>query len=156
MLHIIVRAQQFVKYQSVSGEVVPVPLCVAAKEGHTSTVIQLMKLLPHSCAVVNYQGQNILHLAAMKSNKVMIHGILKLCPPVYLDEILNQKDVNGNTPLHVVMANGCFAPELIKHPRVGYIERNNQNWTTLDMLYYQDEIVADQVRFRTEFLLIFY
>lgn len=125
---------------------VPPPLCVAAKEGHTSTVIQLIKLLPDSsCVAVSYEGRNILHFAAIQSNKEMIHSILRYCPSQYTNKIINDKDVNGDTPLHILIREGCFIPDFIKHHLVQTMARNNQNWTAFDMLYFQDEIIADQV-----------
>lgn len=44
--------------------------------------------------------------------------------------LINQKDVNGDTPLHLlIIKNGFFVPELIKHKDVNTMTRNNQNWT---------------------------
>lgn len=146
VLEVIVTTQTSVGYQPVYGEMVPPPLCVAAKEGHTSTVIQLLKLLPDSsCVAVSYEGRNILHFAAIQSNKEMIHSILRYCPSQYTSKIINDKDVNGDTPLHILIREGCFIPDFIKHILVQTMARNNENWTAFDMLYFQDEIVADQV-----------
>lgn len=44
ILGIIVEAQTSICYQSVYGDQVSAPLCVAAEEGHTSTVIELIRL----------------------------------------------------------------------------------------------------------------
>lgn len=46
VLDIIVHAQVSIRYQCVYKDGVPTPLCVAAKEEHTSTVIRLISLLP--------------------------------------------------------------------------------------------------------------
>lgn len=151
VLHLIVNTQVSIRYQCVYREKVPTPLCVAAKEEHTSTVILLMRLLPSLCATADYDGRNILHFAAMKSNKEMIRYILKCCPPNYTDKVLNHKDCDGNTPLHLLIREGCFVPELIKHKRVDTKAKNKRNWTPLDMLYSEDTIVADQVCMKANF-----
>lgn len=119
--------------------------CIAAEEGHISTLIQLMLSMPDLCANVNDEGQNVLHIAAAKNNKDMVKCILTYCPSDYTSTILNEKDVNGDTPLHLLIKSGCFVRELIKHKDLDTRARNNQNWTPLDMLYFDEDIIADQV-----------
>lgn len=138
VLDVIVQAQRDVGYQFVSREK-RTPLYVAAESGHISTVIRLMQLLPLTCADVDHEGRNILHFAVIQGNKDMIRCILKHCPEKYIDKILNEKDINGDTPLHLVIREGCFVLELIKHKKVDRIARNNYDWTPLDMLYFQDK-----------------
>lgn len=48
----------------------------------------------------------------------MIRCILKHCPKEYIEEILNYKDVAGDTTLHLLIREGCFVLELIKHNKV--------------------------------------
>ncbi|WOG90700.1 hypothetical protein DCAR_0309944 [Daucus carota subsp. sativus] len=140
----IIEKQKLVGYQSVYGYQVPTPLCVAATEGHISTVKQLMTLLPWSCSQANHQGQNILHIAAFNRNKEMVRCILKYCPKDCINKIINDKDENGDTPLHLLISQGCFVPELINHKEADTLARNNQNWTPFDMLYSQDRVKGDQ------------
>lgn len=129
---------------------VPTPLYLAAKEGHTSTLKKLMELLPASLFVVadSLTHQNILHLAVLGSNKEMILHILDNCGEGHIDKILNQQDIHGDTPLHLLIRDGCFVPELIKHKRIDRMVKNKQNWTSFDMLYLQDQIIADQVKIK--------
>lgn len=54
--------------------------------------------------------------------------------------------MNGDTPLHLLIKNGCFVPELINHKDVNIMARNKHNWTPLDMLYLNEDIIGDQVR----------
>lgn len=144
VLEVIVQTQREVNYEFVSREKGS-PLHIAAERGHTSTVIILMQLLPDSCVHIDHEGQNMLHSAVVRGNKEMIRCILKHCPKNYIDKILNEKDVNGDTPLHILARQGCFVLELIKHEKIDISERNNQDWTPFDMLYYQDDIIGDQV-----------
>nr|XP_017238850.1 PREDICTED: ankyrin-3-like isoform X1 [Daucus carota subsp. sativus] len=142
----IIDMQKFVGYESLYGDKAPTPLCVAAQGGHISTVKKLMTSLPSvSCSDVNHDSQNILHIAASKSDKEMVQCILKCCPKDYTSKILNHKDVHGNTPLHVLIGKGCFVSELINHKDVDTMARNKKNWTPLDMLYSQGEIKMGQI-----------
>lgn len=82
---------------------VTTPLCIAAEEGHISTVVKLMLSLPAPfCAQLNYENQNVLHVAAAKTDKEMVKGILTYCPTELTFMIISQKDVNGDTPFSFV------------------------------------------------------
>lgn len=95
------------------------PLWLATQKGHTSTVEKLLEILPEdSCASVNHDGRNILHFAAFQSDIEMVKCILASCPAKYINKILNEKDLNGDTPLHLLIREGCFVLELIKHPEI--------------------------------------
>ena len=170
ILSVMIEAQEKVGYQFVCGERVATPFHVAARWGHTSTLIRLLQLWPNSSSryttvnengqnimqvrppapspftAVDEKGQNILHLAALKNKKEMVNGILRCCPPKQKKLLLFKRDVDGNTPLHLLVAQGCFIEDLIKYIAAGDSgTTNNDNWTPRDMLYYRHEIVGDQV-----------
>ncbi|WOG86482.1 hypothetical protein DCAR_0205691 [Daucus carota subsp. sativus] len=143
----LIEAQKDVGYQFVYRDMVSTPFHVAVEHGYTSTVIQLVKLWPSTSSAytaVNKDSQNILHLAAAKNNKNMVQGILKHCPQKYKDQLLQQQDVNGDTPLHLLISNGCFVPELIEHKGLNTMVKNKKSWTPRDMLYSKDDIIAEQ------------
>ncbi|WOH15980.1 hypothetical protein DCAR_0935529 [Daucus carota subsp. sativus] len=145
----IVKAQENVYWKPMYGAKVETPLILAANRGYTSTVILLMELLPAlSCVAVNHKLQNILHIAVVQSNKVMIQSILAYCPKSCTNQILNAKDENGNTPLHLLISQGCFVKELIKHKGVDFLAKNHEKWIPLDMLYFQNEVIADQAEIK--------
>ncbi|XP_074352050.1 target of rapamycin complex 2 subunit AVO2-like [Apium graveolens] len=144
VVHVGYKAEE---HHSMNGtQWIPTPLHVAAKEGHTSTVKKLMELLPADLYVAadSLTGQNILHLAVLGNKKEMIRHILKNCPEEQIDKILNQQDVNGDTPLHLLIRNGFFVPEVIKHEKIDKMIKNKQYWTSFDMLYFKDQITAEQ------------
>ena len=116
--------------------------------------------------IVTQDGQNILHLAAAAdatenrkvvadsadkrkaaadNRKEMVQGILKYCPKKYKDNMLKQPDINGDTPLHLIISHGCFIPELVKHKGLHTMTKNKKDFTPMDMLYVEDAIVEDQV-----------
>lgn len=157
ILDVIINALNDVKYQFVYKDKVSTPFHVAAEHKYTSTVIQLMKSWPASSSAytaINKHGQNILHLAAAENKKEMIQGILRYCPEKYKDKILEQQDANGDTPLHLLISNGCFIPELMKHKGLDTMAKNKKKWTPRDMLYFQEEIIGDQVRTSLKILIL--
>lgn len=134
---------------------VPTPLWLAMEGGFTSTVIQLIKLLPGVCLEINHDNKrNILHFAAFRSDKKMVQAILKYCPRDDIDTLVKGKDDNGDTPLHLLIDQGCFIADLLKYERVVRMVKNKQDMTPLDMLYKQDKIIADQVPCKTFLELI--
>ncbi|WOH14432.1 hypothetical protein DCAR_0933951 [Daucus carota subsp. sativus] len=167
-----IEAQEKVGYQFVCGERVATPFHVAARCGHTSTLIRLLRLWPSSSSryttvdengqnimqaapspytAVDENGQNILHLAALTNKKEMVNGIFRCCPSKQKNLLLSKRDDNGNTPLHLLVAQGCFIEDLIKYIAAGDTT-NNDNCTPRDMLYSQHNIVGDQVPEREVFL----
>lgn len=155
ILDAIIKAQKEVGHQFAYGNSTT-PFHVAVKYGYTSTLIRLMELWPASSSasvdanspyiVVDEKDRNILHLAAAaKNRKEMVKGILEYCPDKYKDTILEQQDIMGDTPLHLLFSNGCFTPELIKRKGLNTMARNKKDLTPRDMLYVEDAIVEDQV-----------
>ncbi|XP_074374830.1 uncharacterized protein LOC141715252 [Apium graveolens] len=144
----IISAQKDVGYSLSNKEP---PLILAVQKGFISTAVLLMNLLPDTSNVyTNRQSRrNILHIAVLENNKEMIHTILEHCPRSRIDKILNgQDDEDGNTPLHLLIEQGCFVPELIKHSSVDMMARNKNNQTPSDMLHSHEEVKADQAKIK--------
>ncbi|KAK3404678.1 hypothetical protein EUGRSUZ_K00986 [Eucalyptus grandis] len=73
-------------------------------------------------------GQNILHVAAKAANDLVVYWIFKLCSePDITGKLMNSKDVDGNTPLHLAsMHNHCEVMRfLTKDKRIDSCLRNN-------------------------------
>ncbi|KAL8090685.1 hypothetical protein AgCh_039936 [Apium graveolens] len=133
-------------------DMVATPFHVAAEYGHTATMIRLLQLWPSSSSVayttLDKKGRNILHIAAAKNKKETIQGILKYCPEPYKNTILKQQDPNNNTLLHLLIRHGCFIPELLKHKELDTMAENKDKWTPRDMLYFEADVIADQVQIK--------
>ncbi|CAO2840602.1 unnamed protein product [Amaranthus hypochondriacus] len=79
----------------ISNEDKTFPIHVAVLSGHTSIVNSLTS----SRFLLNAKSQNIFHLAALSGDSTMVsHLILNLSDVEFL---INQKDIYGNTPLHL-------------------------------------------------------
>lgn len=156
VLAVLVSAQKRFGCRFVYQERVSTPFHVAAEKGYTSTLILLMELWPPSSSAipaVNSKGENILHIAALRSDKEMIRMILNYCPPKYINVIVNKQDDSGNTPLHLLIGRGCFVPEFLKYKELDVMVRNKNNLTPLDHFYIEEEIIADQVCTQALFFL---
>lgn len=150
-----VKANSIYRFRTDYEGMVPTPLWLAMEGGFTSTVIQLITLLPGVCLEINHDNKrNILHFAAFRSDKKMVQAILKYCPRDDIDTLVKGKDDNGDTPLHLLIDQGCFIADLLKYERVVRMVKNKQDMTPLDMLYNQDKIIADQVPCKTFLELI--
>ncbi|XP_074356768.1 uncharacterized protein LOC141696539 [Apium graveolens] len=171
ILSVLIEAQEKVGNQFAFVDRVTTPFHVAAKCGFTSTVIRLLQLWsappspdttvdkhgqnimqvrPASLSpytAIDENGRNILHLAALQNKKEMVNGILRYCSSSYKKQLLSQKDIDGNTPLHLLVSRGCFIEKLIQYIAPD-TSTNSQNWTPRDMLYFQHEIVGEQVQIK--------
>ncbi|KAF3645930.1 putative ankyrin repeat-containing protein-like [Capsicum annuum] len=64
---------------------------------------------------VNNNNQNDLHVVVLNNQDKVVHFLLdsNKC-----DNLVNEPDSDGNTPLYLVVVSGNHVPELIKHSRV--------------------------------------
>ncbi|KAK2998739.1 hypothetical protein RJ639_024682, partial [Escallonia herrerae] len=121
------------------------PLHMAASQGHLEVVKTIMSSCPDSGEMFNVRGQNVLHIAVEHEKKKVIEFIVRSCPVI--NNLLVQKDVDGNTPLHVLAASDCLVPELIHHQMADKQALNNDRLTPLDMVAYNGKsaVVAKQI-----------
>ena len=106
-----------------------IALHVAAENGHVSIMREILLHRPDTCSVVNKFGQNILHLGIKNNQKEVVEYIIKECPVI--SSLINQKDVDGNTPSHLMALPDCYFPQLIQHDMVDKGALNNENLTPL-------------------------
>ncbi|KAK3404667.1 hypothetical protein EUGRSUZ_K00974 [Eucalyptus grandis] len=96
------------------------------REGGSIDIIhELMKMWPDVAEMKNGKGQ--------KNNAV--HHILKECSEPVIEKLVNSKDVNGNTPLHLAsMNNHCQVMlSLVRNKRSDVKLLNNNKMTALDV-----------------------
>ncbi|KAM7462649.1 hypothetical protein LguiA_030770 [Lonicera macranthoides] len=105
---------------------------IAAIRGHVSVLKEIMSQCPDSWNMVGCNYQNILHMAVKHQQKNVIEYILKECP--IIDSMINQKDVDGNTPLHLLCISNYSLPQLILHPMADKGVSNNDKMTPLDLV----------------------
>nr|XP_027099248.1 protein ACCELERATED CELL DEATH 6-like [Coffea arabica] len=107
-------------------------LHLAVKFGHLNVVKEILSHCPDCWEMRNGYNQNILHLAVVKEQKQLLDFILD---NVWASELINERDLDGNTPLHLYAAtknlDGC---NLISHIHADKNAFNFANFTPLDVV----------------------
>ncbi|KAF8034605.1 hypothetical protein BT93_C0802 [Corymbia citriodora subsp. variegata] len=90
---------------------------------------------PDLAEIKNKKGQNILHVAAKAGNDTGVYLILKECGKTNTKKLVNSRDVDGNTPLHLAsIHNHCDVMRyLTRDKRIDLELRNNDGLTALDV-----------------------
>ena len=99
------------------------------------TMLQIIEQCPDSSELVNNKGWNILHCAAQKD--IIVDSPMKeiLQSRTSLGNLINEKDAQGNTPLHhvAVTINNFRLGDLINDPRMDMLAFNNENKNARDI-----------------------
>ncbi|PWA82552.1 alpha-latroinsectotoxin-Lt1a [Artemisia annua] len=103
---------------------------IAASRGYCETLKVLMSHCPGCSELVDGKGKNIFHVAVENKKTEVIELI-------YRDEsytsLVNEKDKDGNTPMHLLMASDLEMMEVAIDYRVNINAMNNEKRTPLDM-----------------------
>jgi len=109
------------------------PLHLASAFGHIEVLKKLFENCPDPREIVDNKGRNILHIAAIMGRFNVVRYILQ-DKNDGLKDMINDKDYNGNTPLH--LAASYFRPKVVQaltwDTRVDPHCLNNNNKTALD------------------------
>ncbi|KAF8010562.1 hypothetical protein BT93_J1257 [Corymbia citriodora subsp. variegata] len=127
------------------------PIHVACKMGHLEIIKKLLRFWPNPDELLNLRdGQNILHIAAKHGKDLIVDYILH---DPKLEKLINAKDKQGNTPLHVAILHKQFKALLsfIGEDVVDLELVNNRNLTAFDIA---DEQRKDIDARRTAFRLL--
>ncbi|KAG5545350.1 hypothetical protein RHGRI_017725 [Rhododendron griersonianum] len=108
------------------------PIHTASSEGHVDIIQGMLQHCPDSRELLTLQGQNIFHVAAKSGNDKAVSSMLKMPE---LEKLLNEKDDDGNTPLH--LATICGHPRIVSaltwDERVDLELINKDRLTALDI-----------------------
>lgn len=119
----------------------------AAKNNNDEVMEEILSHCPDCWEMVNRKGRNILHIAIDEEMAWVIEYIIK---KEWLESLMNQKDFEGNTPLHLLASSEIkFASiekkkdDLIKHFKENCCAFNNQNETPLDVAWSSGVVYKD-------------
>ncbi|CBI26362.3 unnamed protein product, partial [Vitis vinifera] len=108
------------------------PLHIAASRNHAQIMKKLISYCPDCSEVVDEKRHNVLHLAVQTRGREAMELILKNS---WGSNLINDKDVDGNTPLHMFACSLSSVPTLmLSHPRVDKMAVNNKGLTAADIL----------------------
>jgi len=109
------------------------PLHLASAFGHTEVLKKLLAECPNPREIVDNNGRNIVHIAAIMGRFNVVRYILQDENDGFKD-MINDKDYDGNTPLHLTASHS--RPKVMQAltwaTRVNLHCLNNNNQTALD------------------------
>ncbi|KAF2322296.1 hypothetical protein GH714_010668 [Hevea brasiliensis] len=107
------------------------PIHIASKKGHVNVITELLKHWPYPTELLSREGQNILHVAAKSGKNNVVKYILET--PA-LEKLLNARDINGNTPLHLAAMHShpAVVISLTWEKKKNINLLNNENLTAYD------------------------
>ncbi|WOL08831.1 hypothetical protein Cni_G17584 [Canna indica] len=105
---------------------------VAASAGHLEIIEELLMSCGDSKEQKTENGRNLLHVAIEKKNIEVVKHVLK---SVLLEELINEQDNEGNTPLHlaVKLQNKKMIQALLSSRIVDVSLTNNSGYNPLDL-----------------------
>ncbi|XP_038703859.1 protein ACCELERATED CELL DEATH 6-like [Tripterygium wilfordii] len=114
------------------------PVHFAALGDHVDVVNELRPYCLHLSEMLNHNYQNVLHSAADNAGSRVVSYVIKTKE---LEKLINQKDKDGYTPLHLAAINRdpFCAILLTRDRRVDKNSLNNKNWTALDACNYLNQ-----------------
>ncbi|XP_054781929.1 protein ACCELERATED CELL DEATH 6-like [Prosopis cineraria] len=133
------------------------PVHLACEGGHVQVVKKLLeeKFPWHDVRLwLNNNGQNMLHIAAMNGEKNVVKHLLRN-PKIIHGEIMNERDVNGDTPLHLASRNLCLWTLLLlsQDKKIDVNLVNNKDFTARDIVRVQCKIPMRRQEFLADVIL---
>ncbi|KAG5545349.1 hypothetical protein RHGRI_017724 [Rhododendron griersonianum] len=105
---------------------------IASSKGQVDIIQAMLQHRPDSRELLTLKGQNIFHVAAKSGNVKAVGSMLKMPE---LGKLLNEKDHDGNTPLHIatIWGHPRIVDALSLDKRVNLDIENHDGLTALDI-----------------------
>ncbi|CAI9776881.1 unnamed protein product [Fraxinus pennsylvanica] len=111
-------------------------LHIATCEGNVEIMEAILASCPDCWEMVTRDARNILHLSVEFEQQEAFKFIMTNS---WVENLINQKDEEGNTPLHVYAATPNFhGRDLVNHPLADKNAVNKKNMTPFDVITYSD------------------
>ncbi|KAH7858881.1 hypothetical protein Vadar_028985 [Vaccinium darrowii] len=105
-------------------------LHIAAAKDHDDVMGEILTHCPDCWEMVNNKRKNIFHIAVDREAHNVIGYIIERG---WLQSLMNKKDVDGDTPLHLLASSKMDKKKIINHPRANMYAVNNQNKTPAEV-----------------------
>ncbi|KAL2530362.1 Ankyrin repeat family protein [Forsythia ovata] len=140
----LLKADKFLAYVAAEKDSNKTALHLATCEGYVKIMEEILTHCPDCWEMVTSDGQNILHLAVKFEKQEAFEFILRKS---WVRNLVNQKDEEGNTCLHLYAATHNFrGRNLVNHPQANASAWNKKHMTPLDVLTYSEVYSQRQVR----------
>ncbi|KAM3754962.1 hypothetical protein ACB098_02G002700 [Castanea mollissima] len=117
-------------------------LHIAAHRGNRKVIQKILSRCPDCFELVDSEGRNVLHIAVATS--VPGHGprgtVNFFLRFLRFSNLLNEKDADGNTPLHLHSNSLWIQRFLMRHPKVDKMAFNKQNLNAYDLALTSDKL----------------
>ena len=122
-------------------------LHIAANRDHQDIVCLLLSRFPDCCEQVDDKGNNVLHYAIMDKQYHATYCILNFNSLFKVRRLMNEKNAEGDTPLHLLASYQVYDPSLSEDNRVDKMALNKDKLTALDI------VSRDKVKPRSTFMV---
>ncbi|KAF4381739.1 hypothetical protein G4B88_002889 [Cannabis sativa] len=108
-------------------------LHIAAKEGHVNVMRSIVTKCPDTCESLDDRDRTALHVAVESGKKNAVKFLLRT---LAFQDLINEQDKEGNTPLHLAAFQGHskILEILARDPRVDKGAQNKAGMTTIDIV----------------------
>ena len=136
-------------------------LHIAAHRGHFGVMESILEGCPDCCEQVDKRGWNALHFVVNSSSSYLgMYGMEYILRRSSLSNLLNEKDVDGNTPLHHHSKSLHYIEAVMFHKRVDKMAFNKQSLNAYEVALTSEELSDKKVKenlilFHGNFLLLF-
>ncbi|RVW76801.1 Ankyrin repeat-containing protein [Vitis vinifera] len=143
MRQLLDKSDKSVVYLRVKNDDNKTALHIAATRGNKRTAKLLVSRYPDCCEQVDINGNNVLHLFMMQ-RRIFI-SLLKI-PWMNVGALINEKNVEGQTPLHLLAhSQQRYRLAYIKNKKVDKMILNNQNLTAIDVISSAEDLFGHKV-----------
>ncbi|KAL4637590.1 hypothetical protein ACB092_03G087900 [Castanea dentata] len=116
-------------------------LHISAKKGHVGVMRTLIRNCPETCELLDNKGRTALHVAVETGNKNAVEILLK---ELAFQDLINEQDEEGNTPLHLAAINGRYTILLMlaDDRRVDKWAMNEEGMNTADIIQLDNRLLS--------------
>ncbi|XP_022863482.1 protein ACCELERATED CELL DEATH 6-like [Olea europaea var. sylvestris] len=132
----LLKADKSIAYIVAKNDNNKTALHISTCQGKVEIMEEILAYCPDCWVMVTGDGQNILHLSVKFEQKRAFKFIME---KPWVGNLLNQKDEEGNTPLHLYAATYDFnGRDLVNHPQAEKNSVNKEFMTPLDVIEFSD------------------
>ncbi|XP_027152358.1 ankyrin repeat-containing protein At5g02620-like [Coffea eugenioides] len=140
---LLLSADRSTAYVAAKNDGSKTALHIAVIHGHVALVQQILSHCPDCWVQITGKSRNMLHLAVKHEKGEVLEFVLQNS---WASKLINQKDNEGNTPLHLYVATKNLDGNcLVNHPFVDVNSFDDSDSTPLDRIIGDDQLSERQI-----------